>query len=97
MNQNRALEFLYAAEISFPILHDRWGWKAKHFVELAITEVQELVDRLAELEGQHATPTALPQPEGDGRGVLVVEAQPMTPAFLTANSRAALPDNDGGL
>jgi len=49
---NRALEFLYQAQESFPLLHDRWGWKAKQFVGLAIAEVQELLDRLAELEAQ---------------------------------------------
>ena len=54
MNNNRALEFLYTAKASFPLLHDRWGWKAKQFVDLAITEVQELLDRIAELEEQRS-------------------------------------------
>lgn len=49
---NRALEFLYQAHGAFPVLHDRWGWKAKQLVGLAIVEVQELLDRLAELEAQ---------------------------------------------
>lgn len=52
IDNNRALEFLERAQKSFPKLHDRWGWKAKQFVELAISEVQELLDRLAELEAQ---------------------------------------------
>lgn len=56
MKQNRAMEFLYAAQSSFPLLHDRWGWRSKQFVALAIDEVQELLDRIEELEAQHATP-----------------------------------------
>ncbi|MEJ5311752.1 MAG: hypothetical protein WHX52_18475 [Anaerolineae bacterium] len=49
---NRALEFLHQAQKSFPVLHDKWGWKSKQFVELAIAEVQELLDRIAELEAR---------------------------------------------
>ena len=44
MTNNRALEFLYKAQDSFPILHDRWGWKSKQFVALAIDETQELLE-----------------------------------------------------
>ena len=44
MMNNRALEFLYQAQASFPILHDRWGWKSKQFVALAIDEVRELIE-----------------------------------------------------
>jgi len=74
MSQNRALEFLYAALGAFPLLYDRRTWKAKHFVELALDEVQELVDRLEELEGR---PTATP----NGSGVLIVDAQHATASF----------------
>ena len=86
---NRALEFLNEASR----LLVWWGnsEQGRMLVNLAIGEVRELLDRVAELEAQHATPTALPKPNGDGRGVLVVEAQPMTPARLAARPRAALP------
>ncbi len=86
---NRAMEFLCSAKGSFPRLHDRWGWKAKHYIDLAIDEVQELLDRIAELEGQ--TTTA----DGDGRGVLIVTTA--TPSRLAARQTAALPGNGKGL
>jgi hypothetical protein len=88
------MEFLHAAKGSFPLLHDRWGWKSKHYIDLAIDEVQELLDRLEELEAARPTSPTLP----DGRGVLVMNAQPLAPA-LTAQrrARAALPGNGKGL
>lgn len=60
--------------------------RARLLVRLAIGEVAELLDRLAALEGR-ATATA----NGDGRGVLIVDAQRMTPAFLAKRRRTALP------
>lgn len=91
MTANRALEFLTAALGSFPLFYDRRTWKAKHFVELALDEVQELLDRLAALEAAQTMPTA------DGRGVLIVNAATATPARLTARQTAALPGNGKGL
>ena len=81
--KNRAMEFLYAALESFPLLYDRRTWKAKHFVELAIDEVQELLDRLVLCEvtdykleqRQKRTP-----PHSDV--VLVVETESMQRAQL---------------
>ena len=51
MTNNRALEFLYKAQGSFPILHDRWGWKSKQLVALAIYEVRELLEENENLRG----------------------------------------------
>lgn len=86
---NRALEFLNEAYglLGYFGNDDR----ARLLVRLAVGEVEELLDRLATLEGRHATPN------GDGRGVLIVEAQPMTPALLAARQSAALPGNGKGL
>lgn len=46
---NRALEFLEEAQAAFPLLYNRWGWKAKQFVDLAIDEVTELLQENADL------------------------------------------------
>lgn len=90
MNQNRAFEFLNEAYslLSYPGNGD----KARLLVRLAAGEVQELLDRLAELE---ATRPASPTPP-DGRGVLIVDAQRATPALLAEQARGqrrALPAN----
>lgn len=84
---NRAIELLNEAYglLGYFGNNDR----ARLLVRLAIGEVAELLDRLAALEGR-ATATA----NDDGRGVLIVDAQRMTPAFLTERRRTALP---GGL
>lgn len=66
---NRAMEFLRMAHDSFPLLHDRWGWKAKQYVDLAINEVQALLDRIAELEAQQISPSAQ---------VRVIEVEPIS-------------------
>ena len=81
MNQNRALEFLNEAYSLLGYPNAGNAEKARLLVRLAIGEVEELADHAA----QH----------GDGRGVLIVEAQRMTPARLTARPRAALPGNGG--
>ena len=78
MNNNRALEFL--AEAYNLLGYFGNDGQARLLVRLAIGEVQELLEQLA------AT--------GDGSGALVVDAQQMTPAKLTARHSAALP---GGL
>jgi hypothetical protein len=89
MNRNRALEFLNEA-------HGMVDWyqhrlTTKTMIRLAITEVQELLDRIAELEAR-PTATAI---TATGGPVLIVDAQPMTPARLTdrQRERAALPGN----
>ena len=92
MTHNRALEFLYGAQDAFPILHDRWGWKSKHFVELAIAEVEELLDRLALYEATDAESER--RIETRAQGVLVMDAQPL-PARLVKQPRAALPKGNG--
>lgn len=92
--RNRALEFLIEAER----LLTWWGnsEKGQMLVRLAIGEVQELEARIAELEGRRPD-VAQARP-----GVLIVDAQPMTPARLTESQstatalewrRAALPGN----
>ena len=80
MNTNRALEFLNEAYglLGYFGNDDR----ARLLIRLAMGEVEELLDRHAD-------------GDGDGRGVLIVEAQRMTPARLTARPRAALPGNGG--
>jgi len=90
MNQNRAFEFLNEAYslLSYPGNSD----KARLLVRLAAGEVQELLDRLAELEATRpASPTS-----PAGRGVLIVDAQRATPALLAEQARGhrrALPAN----
>lgn len=96
---NRALEFLNEAHGLIEYYSNRQT--AQTLVRLAVDEVVELLQenyqlrqRLAALEGQHATPTALPH----SGPVLIAEAQPMTPARLVAaRPRAALPGNGKGL
>ncbi len=96
---NRAIEFLNEA-------YGLLGYygnddQARLLVRLAVGEVQELLDRMALYE---ATNYALEQRQqtrsvttpNDG-GVLVVEAQPLTPARLAERPRAALPGNGKGL
>jgi hypothetical protein len=78
---NRALEFLQAAQGSFPVMFDRHTWKAKHYVGLAIAEVEELLARITELEAMTPTPT-------HSGGVLIVDA--LTPAKLSESPRPAL-------
>ena len=58
--------------------------EARIYVSLAVDEVKELLDRLAELEGR---PTATAKPNGGG--VIVAEAQPMTPARLVERRQEA--------
>lgn len=98
---NRAYEFLSEA---YNLLA-YWGnhEKARLLVRLALGEVEELQDRLAAFEGARLTSPTSPTSQ-DGRGVLVVDAQPMTPARLTEGQstaaalewqrRAALPGNN---
>lgn len=85
---NRALEFLNEAYSLLGYPNAGNTEKARLLVRLAIGEVEELAD--------HG--------DGDGRGVLIVEAQRMTPARLTESPRlatalewrrAALPGNGG--
>lgn len=102
---NRAMDYLNEAYrlLEFPDFESGSG-KGRLLVRLAIQEVQELLAYIAELEGQHATPTALPRPYSDGR-VLIVDAQPMIPARLTERQERAvewleqktLPGNGRGL
>lgn len=77
---NRALEFLNEAYglLGYFGNDDR----ARLLIRLAMGEVEELLDRHAD-------------GDGDGRGVLIVEAQRMTPARLAARPRAAFPGNSG--
>ncbi len=87
---NRAMEFLTEA-----LKQHYAGWKARQFVKLAVAEVYELLEentnlrqRLTALEGR-----APATPDGDGRGVLIVDAQratraAATPAILTEQRRA---------
>ncbi len=84
---NRAIEFLNEAYGLLGYFGN--GDKARLLVRLAMGEVEELQDRLAALEG--ARPTSPTSPAG--RGVLIVDAQPMTPALLSGQRRAALPGN----
>lgn len=91
---NRALEFLNEAYGLLGYPDSGNAGKARLLVRLAIGEVEELANHAA----RPATATALPQPhgDGDGRGVLIVDAQRMTPAFLAARPRAeALAADDG--
>jgi hypothetical protein len=84
--RNRTLEFLREAHslLDYPIGNSD---KAQLLVRLAIGEVEELLEQI-------------PVPTEYGSGVLVVDAQRMTPARLETNSRnvrerrarAALPD-----
>lgn len=74
---NRAIEFLNEAHGLLEYGHID---QAQLLVRLAMTEVQELLAWIAALEAQR----------GDGRGVLIVSAQRMTPAKLTESRRAAL-------
>jgi len=87
---NRAIEFLSEAYSLLGYFGN--GDKARLLVRLAMGEVEELQDRLAALEGARPTsPTSPTSPAG--RGVLIVEAQPMTPALLAGQRCAALPGN----
>jgi hypothetical protein len=81
---NRAMEFLQEAERIMTSLNYTRKDAIFTLVQLARGEVQELLDQLAALETQ-TTPT----PTHSG-GVLIVEAQPMTPARLSESPRPAL-------
>lgn len=83
---NRAIEFLDEA-------YSLLGYfgnddRARLLVRLAAGEVVELLDRLAELEAARLTSPTSP----DRHGVLVMNAQPLTPARIV-EGRAALPGN----
>lgn len=52
MTHNRAIEYLQAAQCAWPLLRNKWGWKARTFVDLAVSEVEELLDYIAILEAR---------------------------------------------
>ncbi len=84
--QNRAMEFLYSSKSSFPLLHNRWGWQAKHFIDLAIAEVEELLQENADLRQRLAV---YEQHETNSITALIVEEQTMTQKALGKGDRPA--------
>lgn len=100
VNQNRALEFLYAAQGNFPLITDRGTWKARHFVELAIDEVQELLDQLALYESTDAELERRIESRKRStlsNGPLVADIPGAISAYLVKRPRGELPDSSGAV